>query len=68
MTKHQQIEAQTKKTQSCWKKCNIRKWHIKGGFKPPVLNRTGKCSGCYNQDTKVIDPDCAACPVNEYAN
>ena len=48
------------------KKCETAVRQIKFGFKPPIVNGFGQCSGCYNPDDGQLEEQCRVCPYNEY--
>lgn len=66
MTKWQRIEKQRKDTTRFLKKCEVAVRHSKFGFKPPVVNGVGQCSGCYNPDDGEMEQQCRGCTLNEY--
>lgn len=66
MTKAEQIKRQKERTKRALKKCEVA-INFKGfGFKTPVINRCGKCGGCYNPDDNELEQKCRTCKVNEY--
>lgn len=66
MTPLQKIEKQTRVTRLAIKKCVTAQSQIKFGFKPPVVNGRGQCSGCYNPDDGEMEQQCRECTLNEY--
>ena len=66
VTKWQRIEKQSKELKRFLKKCEAAVRQVKFGFKPPIVNGFGQCSGCYNPDDGQMEQDCRACPYNEY--
>lgn len=66
MTRWQIIEQMEKKTRKALKKCPVNLYYIKCGFKPPVVNGTGQCSGCRNPDDNEMEWQCCTCCYNEY--
>lgn len=66
MTLREKIEKQTRETRSVLKKCVTAQNQIKFGFKPPIINGRGQCSGCYNPDDDRMESACRNCQHNEY--
>lgn len=66
VTKWQRIEKQSKELKRFLKKCEAAVRQVKFGFKPPIVNGFGQCSGCYNSDDGQMEQDCRVCPYNEY--
>lgn len=66
MTKWQRIEKQRKDTARFLKKCEVAVRQSKFGFKLPVVNGVGQCSGCYNPDDGEMEQQCRECTLNEY--
>ena len=64
MTKWQRIEKQSIELKRFLKKCEAAVRQVKFGFKPPIVNGFGQCSGCYNPDDGQMEQDCRACPYN----
>lgn len=62
----QQREQQGKDTRKALKKCPVNLKYIGCGFRPPVVNGMGKCSGCYNPDDGQMESQCRECQHNEY--
>lgn len=67
MTIWQKREKQTRDTQKELKKCSINLRYIGYGFKLPIVNKMGLCSGCRNPDDGELELDCRNCKLNEYA-
>lgn len=66
VTKWQRIEKQSKELKRFLKKCGAAVRQVKFGFKPPIVNGFGQCSGCYNPDDGQMEQECRECPYNEY--
>ena len=66
MTIRQQIEQRTRDTLRMLKKCPVNLEYSRFGFKCPVVNGEGRCSGCYNPDTEQMESKCEMCKCNEY--
>lgn len=62
----QQRQQEEKETRRFLKKCPTALAQVKFGFKPPVINGMGKCSGCYNPDDGQMESQCRGCRFNEY--
>ena len=49
------IREQEKKTKKALKSCTMAKQYAGCGFKEPVINGMGQCSGCRNPDDNELE-------------
>lgn len=66
MTRWDLIKEQEKKTKKALKSCTMAKQYAGCGFKEPVINGQGQCSGCRNPDDDELESYCCTCEHNEY--
>lgn len=66
MTRWDLIREQEKKSRKTLKTCTMAKRYKVSGFKEPVINGRGQCSGCRNPDDGELEPQCDTCSCNEY--
>lgn len=67
MTKWEKIKQQEKTTRKELKNCEVAKRFKAFGFKEPLVNGCGECSGCYNPDDNELEQQCRECQCNEYS-